>query len=180
MPEPVLTLGLLAGYSALYAAAQGGPAVSPEAEEVRSRALEVVETAERSHALFGGKAEAISQIWELAADCALPGWNGEDAEPIDQFAAMNAADFIRALPDTVPLPEFAPEPDGSISLDWIQSRRRLFSLSVGRTNRLAVAWLDGADKGHAVARFDGTKIPSRVLQGIESIVNDGNAPLRTA
>lgn len=168
------------GYSALYAAARGGTAVSAEALAVRESAIAVVETAERSHALFGGKAAAISQIWALADECAEAGWNGEGAEPIDQLAASIAADFVRALPDGFPLPEFAPEPDGSISLDWIQSWHRLFSLSVGSTNRVAYAWLDGADKGHGVARFDGTRIPPRVLQGIQSIVNHGGASLRAA
>ena len=154
--------------------------MSLEARAVRDSAIAVVETAERSHALFGGKATAISQIWALAAECAEADWNGEGAEPIAQLAASLAADFVRALPDGVPLPEFAPEPDGSISLDWIQSRHRLFSLSVGSTNRLAFAWLDGADRGHGVARFDGTKVPSRVLQGVLSIVNHGDASLRAA
>ena len=46
-----------------------------------------------------------------------------------------SVEFIRALLDDLPLPEFAPEPDGSISPDWIQSRNRLFSISVGSTHR---------------------------------------------
>ena len=79
-----------------------------------------------------------------------------------------------------PVPEFAPEPDGSVSLDWIQSRTRLFSLSIGTSRRLAYAWLDGSDKGHAVSRFDGKHIPSRIQQGIREIVNYGHTSLRAA
>ena len=67
--------------------------------------------------------------------------------------------FLRAMPDDLPIPEFAPEPNGSISLDWIASPDRLFSLSIGRNGRLAYAWLDGADKGHGVARFDARNVP---------------------
>ena len=78
------------------------------------------------------------------------------------------------------LPEFAPEPDGSISLDWIQSRARLYSLSIGHSNRLAYAWLDGADKGHGVVHFDGQNVPPRVLDGIKHIVGHGYAGLRAA
>ena len=96
---------------------------------------------------------------------------------LDRLAALSAANFIRALPDGIALPEFAPEPDGSISLDWIQSRNRLFTLSVGSTNRLAYAWVDGTDKGHAVARFDGEHVPPRILEGIRGITNRGNAAL---
>lgn len=124
-----------------------------------------------------GKAAAIAQIGALAKECSEPDWDGEDARPLDRLAALLAAIFIRALPDDIALPEFAPQPDGSISLDWIQSRNRLFTLSAGATDRLAYAWLDGTDKGHAVARFDGEHVPSRVLEGIRGITNGGNGAL---
>ncbi|HEV7401557.1 MAG TPA: hypothetical protein VGO11_01475, partial [Chthoniobacteraceae bacterium] len=130
---------------------------------VRDSAQAVVESAERSHALFGDKSDALSQIAMLAAGCAEVGWDGGHASPIDALAVRTASDLVRALPEGLPLPEFAPEPDGSLSLDWIVSRHRLFSMSVGRTNRLAYAWLDGTDKGHAVALFDGVRFPVRLL-----------------
>lgn len=163
------------GYAALNAVARPGrSAISSEAQAVQKAATAVVELAQRSQALFGAKALAIAQIWALADECCELGWDGSDASPLDHLAVTSAEDFIRALPDGVPLPEFSPEPDGSISLDWIQSRHRLFSVSVGATNRLAYAWLDGADRGHAVARFDGETVPPRILEGIERIINRGN------
>lgn len=167
------------GYAALSAFARPGSAVSTEAQVVQKAASAVVDSAERSHALFGAKAAAIAQIWALTNECAEAGWDGEDAMPLDQFAVISAADIIRALPQDIALPEFAPEPDGSISLDWIQSRNRLFSVSVGTTSRLAYAWLDGADKGHAVARFDGQKVPPRILQGIRDIMSRGDVAVRS-
>jgi len=165
------------GYAALKPFARAGSAVSTEALAVRKAASAVIALAERSHALFGAKAATIAQIWALARECSEPGWNGEAARPVDQLAAISASDFIRALPYGVALPEIAPEPDGSISLDWIQSRNRLFTLSVGVNNRLAYAWLDGADKGHAVARFDGETIPSKILDGITGIMTTGNVAI---
>ena len=139
-----------------------------------------MESAERSQALFGRKADALSRLVALAAECADPGWDGEAAVAIDPVAVLWAERFVRALPDGMPLPEFAPEPDGSISLDWIRSRNRLFSLSIGRSNRLAYAWLDGADKGHGVVTFDSQNVPPRVLEGIKGIVGQGHAGLRAA
>ena len=161
-----------------YRLAYSGSAVSDEAQAGRMATSAVEEEEERSFALFGRKAEAISQIWALVSECDETGWDGGSAEPISEIAAHAASDFIRALPGDVPLPEAAPEPDGSISLDWIQSRSRLFSLSVGSGSRLAYAWLDGADRGHAVARFDGDAVPLRILDGIRRIVNRGNAAVR--
>jgi hypothetical protein len=92
------------------------------------------------------------------------------AAAIDPLTVLMGRRFLRLLPESVPLPEFAPEPDGFISLDWIRSPNRLFSLSIGRSNRLAYAWLDGADRGHGVARFDGQNVPARVLEGIKGIL----------
>ena len=174
MPEAIPIISVL-GLAALHSLARAGSAISSEAQTVRRAAGAVADHVERSQALFGGKAAAISQLWALANECAEPAWDGDGALPINQLTVFKAVAFIRALPEVVPLPEFAPEPDGSVSLDWIRSRNRLFSLSVGTSNRLAYAWLDGTDKGHAVAHFDGDIIPPRILDGIEGIMKGGNA-----
>jgi len=130
--------------------------------------------------LFAEKEIAISHLRHLANDCAEPGWDGNAAFAIDSDVLQNAEDLVRSLPYGIPAPECAPEPDGSISLDWIQSRKRMFSLSIGSNNRLAYAWLDGTDKGHGVACFDGLSIPARVLSEIHHTLGHGNAFLRIA
>ena len=179
MFDAVSTLEPHPGFASFYSLARRGSAISAEAQTVQSDAKIVVDSVERSQALFGAKAAAISQVWALVNECAKPGWDGDDALPLDHKAAFKAVAFIRALPKGVTLPEFAPEPDGSISLDWISSRNRLFSLSVGTGDRLPYAWLDGTDKGHAVARFDGESVPPRILEGIKAISNDGSARIRS-
>lgn len=118
-------------------------------------------------------------LWSLVTECGEPGWDGNDALPLDHRAVSKAVAFIRALPEGVPLPEFAPEPDGSLSLDWISSRNRFLSLSVSTGDRLPYAWLDGTDKGHAVACFDGVSVPPRILEGIEAILNGGSNLVRS-
>lgn len=168
----------MVGYVALSAAyAHGTSAISPEALSVRKAVSAVVASVEQSQVLFGAKNVAISQIIALANECAKADWNGDNAAPIDRVAVRTAVQFLRVLPDNLPIPEFAPEPDGSISLDWIQSRHRLFSVSVGATNRLAYAWVDGADRGHAVSWFDGERIPDRVVTGIREIMNHGHTAI---
>ncbi len=175
MFEAVSAVSVQQGFSSLYSLARPGSAISAEAQVVLLAATSVVDSVERSQALFGDKATAISQLWALANECGEPGWDGDDALPLDHRAVFRAVAVIRTLPEGVPLPEFAPEPDGSISLDWISSRNRLFSLSVGIGDRLPYAWLDGTDKGHAVARFDGVSVPARILEGVRAILNGGSA-----
>jgi hypothetical protein len=160
----------LSGQITLHTLIGGGSAISPEARAVRDAASEVVASNERSMALFGEKATLLSQLTVLAGECAADGWDGADAVAIDPIAVRSVNRFVRVLPDELPLPELAPDPDGSISLDWIGARNRLFSLSIGANDRLAFAWLDGTDKGHGVARFDGQTVPPLVLDGVESIV----------
>lgn len=178
MPKSLSIEICIAGYVALNAYARGGNAISSEARAAQEAATAVVESAERSQVLFGEKAAALSQLRALAHECTEEGWDGYEACALDPTAVLIAEGFVRALPDSVPLPEFAPEPDGSVSLDWIQSKNRLFTMSVGTNHRLAYAWLDGTDKGHAVARFDGETIPPRILQGINAIMNHGNPSIR--
>ncbi len=180
MPEPVSTtiaIGWL-GYAAAQGVVRKNSAVSFEAQTVCDAVTAVVDWTERSQALFGQKDAAISSLRALANECAQPGWDGDEAPPLNPAAVLQAENFIRALPASIPLPELAPEPDGSISLDWLQARNRLFSLSIGAADRLAFTWLDGSDKGHGVARFDGHTTPPRVLEGIKSIAE--HAPLRVA
>ena len=174
MPEAISSVGFFVGGWAMTTFARAGSAVSSESEILRQRVADIRRSTERSQSLFGGKAATISQIWGLVNECAEAGWDGAHAEGVDRFAALAAADFIRALPDGLPLPEVAPDPDGAISLDWIRSRNCIFSVSVGTSNRLVYAWLDGSDRGHAVARFDGAQVPVRVLEGIGEIMKHGN------
>lgn len=110
-------------------------------------------------------------------ECHEMGWDGAGAEAISEQAAERAACLIQVLPENLPLPEVAPEPDGSISLDWIQSRGRLLSLSIGSGNRLPYAWVEGATSGHAVAGFDGRKAPPGVLEGIRRIMHPPPGPI---
>lgn len=88
-------------------------------------------------------------------------------------AVTVAEDFIRALPDGLETPELSVDPDGDISFDWIPDNTKTLTISVNGSNRLAYAWIDGTDRGHAATRFENGVIPSRLLTEIESIVSYG-------
>lgn len=166
--------------SHLALAMAGSSALSREAHIVSEAATEFVKLAERSEALSGDKNAVFSDLAELGTDYADRGWDGGNAAPIDPVTMFFVRRFIHALPDDIPMPELAPEPDGSVSLDWSKSRSRLFSLSIGPSNRLAFAWLDGGDKGYATAQFSGADIPSLVLDQIRKLLGNARAPLRAA
>lgn len=168
-----VTCDNVTGYGSLMPYVRSTSAVSSAAMTVKRTAIQIIQLSEWSQVLFGGKSDALSQLLELAMECNEPNWDGADAAPIDAAALMNAQNMICALPENIPMPEFAIDPDGSIALDWIRSRHRIFSVSISASSRLAYAWLDGSDKGHGVASFDGDIVPARIIEGICEIMNHG-------
>jgi len=168
------------GYIALNSVTRPGSAVSSEAGVLSRAALVLIEATENSQVLFGDKATALSQLRALANECAEDDWDSNSGRALDPLSVWNAEAFLRVLPENLPLPEFAPEPDGSISIDWIVSRHRLFSLSISSSDRLSYAWIDGTDRGHGVAHFDGSTMPIRILQSLTTIIPRGTTTLRAA
>ncbi len=152
--------------------------VSSEALSLELALQRLMAATEGTQAWFGAKAEAIASLRDVEAECADIGWDGADAQPVDNAAARRAEALIRAWPDDVRLPEVAAEPDGAISLDWVRSRHRVFSVSVGPRDRLAYAWIDGADRGHGAVGFDGETAPPRIVDGVRRLFVDRDAPLR--
>jgi hypothetical protein len=181
MPEPLsLTLALV-GYAALQGLARSeSTAVSEEAGSLRSCVAAVMRSAERSIALFGDKSATISELLAISAEHGRWGWDGENARPVSRHAVETAQTLVRCLPEGIPMPEIAPEPDGSLSLDWIYSRTRFVSVSAGTNDRLPYAWIDGTDRGHAVARFDGQWFPPRILDAIRQTMLASHVAIRTA
>jgi len=127
--------------------------------------------AERSQALFGPKATLLSQLHDLAETCTVIDSCDEELIVVSPTAIRTAEEFIRAIPDGVPLPELAPEPDGAVSLDWMCSSSRALSISIGESPRLAYAWLIGSQKGSGVAQFSGETIPDSIQLGMQELFN---------
>lgn len=94
--------------------------------------------------------------------------------PVDpEFVLSDVAEsFLLALAGDVPHPEMCPDPDGDVSFDWISSKDRRVSVSVGTADRLPYAWIDGQSQGHGVEYFDGKQVPARILDEIRRIVGE--------
>ncbi len=170
---------MIAGYTAALSLSRPRSAVSAEAEVIRSGAHVVVENVQRSVALFGPKAALISELWILSEECREPNWDGYGAAAARPEAVRRAQELIESLPNDVPLPECSVEPDGCVSLDWIPGAHRTLTLSVGESDRIPYAWIDGSDRGHAVATVVGGQLPSRILAEIRRFTGH-DASLRAA
>jgi hypothetical protein len=164
----------------MYSTTSNGTAVSEAARQLQHAASDALGAFERSQALFGKKSAAIEEIWRLAGECREAGWDGYGAKPVGRDAVRRAISIIRGAPGDLPIPEVAIEPDGSIALEWSRSRHSILSLRIGSENGLAYAWLDGVERGHAVAGYDEGTFPLRVLHQIRLIFAGDDAPVGAA
>lgn len=120
---------------------------------------------------FVSKKDALDRLYELAAECAEADWDGYGAEAVSQSAVERSERFIRRLPEDLPLPEISVEPDGEIALDWSPTQTQTFSVSIGTTDQMACAWVNGTEHGHVVVSSTNGEIPWRILQEIQCITN---------
>lgn len=103
----------------------------------------------------------------------------EDQYAVSAAAVQRALRLVRSLPNDVPIPDVAVDPDGEIALDWMPSRTRMFSISVGDSDRLAYAWLDGSDRAHGVFRFT-SAIPQPLSLQLAELTAGVSASVRAA
>ena len=170
MFEPIsLTAFACAG---LGAYSRASSALSKDAKLTDRAVSAIVSSCEESVALYGERSLVHSSLIEMAVECSQADWDGNGAYPINIESLRLARSFLDALPVGFSMPECAPEPDGSISLEWVMSRYSRFSISIGNTDRLSYAWLDGTDKGHGVARFDGIILPKHILAALSNILHN--------
>ena len=149
---------------------KGNSGVSRESRILEKTATELVVKGRESESLNGQKNSLASRLWELAVDCKEVNWNGQEAAPISPEAVEQAEEFIRAWPFEKDLPDCAPEPDGSVSLEWIYAKNRRLAVSFNGGRRLAYAWLDGSEKGRGVCNFEGAQIPGVIVNTVKLLI----------
>ena len=143
-------------------------AVSDVAARIQELIGSLSRSNERMQSLTGNEA-----VFETALNTALDELvRDDDQHDVPAGAVDRALRLVRALPPDLPPPEVAIDPDGAISLDWIPSRTRMFSISVGESDRLAYAWMNGSDRGHGVVRFTDSPLRSLMSQLRELATDD--------
>ncbi len=171
-----MSAALCLGYSALAGYARPSSAYSREAGEISDAACRVMQDRLGSESLFGKKMVGLSTLVATVDAVHVD----SEQEPVSAPARVNAEQFLLALPDNLPMPEVGIDPDGAVSLTWFASRTQMFSVSIDESDRIAFAWLDGSDKGHAVARFRPPVLPGVIVSTLRSIVANGPVTLRAA
>jgi len=168
MPELVsVSAVLIAAGMATRRPLRSASAVSAEGQFARAQVTEVLGSLDSAVSLQGPHTALLDELDSLLTEHSTPGWDGHEAPAISYATVQNARDFIRSLPASVPSPELAVDPDdAAISFEWHGGFRKVFSVSVGKSGRLACAGLDGTDRWHAALAFDGERLPEFIEHGI--------------
>lgn len=134
------------------------------AGEVASYVSRMVEESRNDllRAEWTGTTAAFNALARIAAEKAMPNWDGYDAEPIDRLSYRKAIEFIKAIPLGLSLPSIGAEPDGQVTLEWYRSPHQLLSVSVDPRGELHYAALLGPETVYGTVPFFGD-IPGSVL-----------------
>lgn len=173
MPEVIsmTAVAMFAAGTLAGRAVRTGSAYSAEGQFARARVTKVWAGLDNSVSFQGPHGALFDELENLIAEHSTPGWDGEAAPSVSFITAQNAREFIRALPASIPAPELAVDPDdAAISFEWHGGYRKVFSISLGNSGRLACAGLNGTDRWHAALAFDGERLPALVLWSIQQVV----------
>lgn len=96
-------------------------------------------------------------------------WNGEGAVPIPELAFQEARAFLQKLPDSFPLPEATPEPDGYLGLEWYANKWLLYVVSFKGNGALSCSGLIGPDRTYGTRYID-ESIPAEILRHIAKVI----------
>ena len=82
---------------------------------------------------------ALETLNEVYEECSAANWDGYNAQPISREKYFEASKLIRMLPNSFPVPDILPEPDGGIGLEWYQEK--YFSFAVGITGKNMITYV---------------------------------------
>jgi len=103
--------------------------------------------------------EEFSNVWE---ECRVANWDGYNALAVTQETLRFAYTFLESLPLGFPRPSIGAEPDGHLTVEWHQSRRRTLSVSISPDGELHYAALLGLGRTCGTEPFFG-EIPESIL-----------------
>lgn len=107
----------------------------------------------------------LPELWD---DCGESDWDGFGAHAVNVETYRNAEQFLRALPYGAPVPSVGAEPDGQITFEWYQSRRRVLSVSISADGELHYAALLGPNSSRGKEAFF-EEVPIPILRLIHDV-----------
>jgi len=113
--------------------------------------------------------QAFESVYEILKEHQEPNWDGDNATPVSQEACSAALRFLAMLPLTMPFPDLAAEPDGSIAMEWHISSSRTFLVSLSGRKVISYAGVFDKDaETYGKEPFEDS-IPSIIISNIQRL-----------
>jgi hypothetical protein len=135
--------------------------MSPEASYLEQQMQKPWQAFQKSETF--GLGGLVEELANLAAECSVPGWDGQGASPVAADTIDETARVLHSLPLGVARPTIGVEPDGHITLEWYSAPRQVLSVSVSPEAELHYSALLGSSRRFGTEPFLG-QLPSSILE----------------
>ncbi len=105
-------------------------------------------------------------------------WDGYNALPITIETGEAAKEFIRLIPNDIDIPEFSPDNDGEISIDWdycvgdnFNSEYFCLSVSINDGKKLSYVMKDPYNRSNGIYDFK-DKIPEPIIKDLKTFLKN--------
>jgi hypothetical protein len=112
--------------------------------------------------------QALPELAEIAKETSQSGWDGYNAQPVQEGTLRYAYAFLESMPNNIHAPSIGAEPDGHVTFEWHKSSRRTLSISVSPTGELHYAALFGPNKTYGTEIFY-DEIPNNIVELIDRV-----------
>lgn len=145
--------------------------VSEGASEIRKETIKLRNHLARSVTFGEHLSKMMEGLFQVKNKSSSDNWDGYHAKAINSDAFQSAIKFALSLPLKVPMPEIYADPDGEITFEWYEDKRRVFSVSLGRRNKISYAGIYGYNKVFGVEYFY-TNVPEAILTSINRLYSE--------
>lgn len=110
--------------------------------------------------------EILNEVYE---ECSEPNWDGYGGAPISLEAYFEAMKLLRIIPNSFPMPDILPEPDGGIGLEWYKDRGFSFGISVCGKDTITYAGRFGKNSETYGTEDFADLVPNVILNGLKRL-----------
>jgi len=116
-------------------------------------------------------AKVLEGLLKAREEHSVDNWDGYGAKAINIGSYNYALSFSLSLPPSFPVPEIYVNPDGYVTFEWYEGKRKVFSISIGNRNELAYAGLYGGSKIYGV-EYMYEEIPENIIRNISRLYSE--------
>lgn len=106
---------------------------------ITDKAIEIFEKLNSSTTAQDRPSIVLDALLKLMEECATNNWDGYGAPAITSTTLDKTREFTESLSPEIPTPDFSPEPDGEIAVEWYGKNGASISISVGDSDTINYA-----------------------------------------